>query len=396
MSRSISVIIPAAGRSLRFQKTAPEEIDSKLFAEIKSEPLAVHTLRVFETHPFVSEIIIPVSAGLETRFRKSVLTQLKSGKRVILVRGGKTRAESVLNGLKRVSKSSNYVCIHDAARPLADPKWLDGMMKEIGRCDAVVVGRQSVPTMKSFNDKTGDIMKTLNRSELFEAETPQLIRKEIFLRAYRELGPEALEATDDVSLIEAIGGRVKAFLHSGINIKVTTYQDLDVVRGILGKEDKYRFGLGFDSHRLAAKRPFYLGGIRIASTVGPLGHSDGDPLIHAITDGILGAIGAGDIGDLFSDRNPKWKGTRSDFFVKTALELARKKGYCLKQVDATVILEKPKLGPKKEKIRKHLAKLFSLKIDCVSLKAKTAEGLGPIGAGEAVSAQALVVLKGKS
>ncbi len=125
-----------------------------------------------------------------------------------------------------------------------------------------------------------------------------------------------------------------------------------------------------------------------------MGHSDGDPLLHAITDAILGAVGAGDIGDLFSDKEPKWKNKRSRFFVAGALSIARQKGFAPAQVDATVILERPKLGVHKLQVRKNLAQLLSLDLDSVSLKAKTAEGLGAVGKGAAVSAQALVVMKG--
>ena len=158
-------------------------------------------------------------------------------------------------------------------------------------------------------------------------------------------------------------------------------------------KESFRFGLGFDRHRLVPRKPFYLGGVRLASSFGPLGHSDGDPLLHAVTDAILGAIGAGDIGDFFPDTKKRWKNARSDQFVKKALELARTRGFQPAQIDVTLILDRPKLGNSKNKIRQHLSKLLSLSPQEISIKAKTSEGLGAESENAAVSCQALAVLR---
>jgi 2-C-methyl-D-erythritol 2,4-cyclodiphosphate synthase len=292
-----------------------------------------------------------------------------------------------------VSKKSRLVCIHDGARPLVEPGWIKQLVQSLNGTDGVVWGRNAVPTVKLFDPVTGEIKRTLKRSELFEAETPQLFKRTSLIKAYQALKERALQATDDASLIEATGGKVKAVTHSNLNIKVTTPQDLKVVKAVLGSgESNLKFGLGFDRHRLIPKRAFYLGGLRIPSKVGPVGHSDGDPLLHAITDAILGAIGAGDIGDFFPDTNKRWKNVKSTVFLKEAVKQAEKLGFRPIQVDTTIILERPKLGPWKKKIQAHLSKLLSVARDSVSVKAKTAEGFGPEGEGLAVSAQALVVL----
>ncbi len=389
----VSVIIPAAGLGLRFRESAKNKVIPKLYSNLGGRSLIAHVLSAFDASPSVREMVIAIEPGGEKRFRRGVLSQVKIKKPVFLVRGGKTRAESVWNALKRVSKKSAYVCIHDAARPLIQPEWLTHLVKNLNGWDAVVLGRPVVPTVKVFDHTTGEIKRTLDRTELFEAETPQLIKKEALLKSYETLGEQAFQLTDDVSLIEAVGGRVKAVAHSEPNIKVTTYSDLVLVRNLKENSAILRFGLGFDRHRLVSKRPFYLGGVRIPSNVGPLGHSDGDPLLHAVTDAILGAIGAGDIGDFFPNTSKRWKNVKSERFLKEAIEMAKKKGIRLAQVDATVILEHPKLGTYKKKIQLHLAKLLSLSSNDVSIKAKTAEGLGPEGEGRAVSCQALVVLR---
>jgi len=362
-----------------------------LYSQIAGKPLIAHTLTAFDASPFVKEIILAVRPGTQVEFRKEILSQFKIKKPVHLVSGGKTRAESVWNALRQVSKSSDYVCIHDGARPLVQTDWVEQLIHNLNGWDGVVWGRRSIPTVKAFDPGTGEIKRTLDRTQLFEAETPQLFKKSVLIKAYQTLEARAFQATDDASLVEAAGGRVKAVTHSNSNIKVTTRQDLNVVKTLMGSGN-LKFGLGFDRHRLKPKRTFYLGGLRIPSQAGPVGHSDGDPLLHAVTDAILGAVGAGDIGDFFPDTSKRWKNVRSVKFLKEAIKQARKKGFQPAQVDATIILERPKLGPWKAKIQAHLAQLLSIAQDSVSIKAKTAEGFGPEGEGLAVSCQALVVL----
>jgi 2-C-methyl-D-erythritol 4-phosphate cytidylyltransferase / 2-C-methyl-D-erythritol 2,4-cyclodiphosphate synthase len=393
---AISVIIPAAGAGRRFRASESVATQSKIYASLDHEPLIVRVLRVFDSLRNVREIVIAVSPSAKTEFRRTILSGKKFRKKIILVSGGETRSQSVWNGLKRVAKRSEVVCIHDAVRPLVKKEWVMKLLGEMNGCDGIVLGRGVIPTVKEIDLRRSEIRKTLNRSELFESQTPQLVKKDALLDSYERLGKRAFEATDDVSLLEWTGGRVKILTHSEPNVKVTTYDDLRFVRKLTGDTSDgalLKFGLGFDRHRLVAKRPFYLGGVRIPSPVGPLGHSDGDPLLHAVTDGILGALGAGDIGDYFPDTSKKWKHKKSDVFLKHALALARKRGSQPKQVDATVLLERPKLSKYKKKIQSRLARLLNVPVQQVNLKAKTGEGLGPEGQGRAVSCQALVVLK---
>ena len=154
-----------------------------------------------------------------------------------------------------------------------------------------------------------------------------------------------------------------------------------------------RIGLGFDVHRLVEGRPLLLGGVRLPWPRGLLGHSDGDCLLHALVDALLGAAGAGDIGELFPDTDPRWEGAPSSTFVEKALALLRERGLGPRQVDATVFAEEPKLGPHKAAIARRIAGLLGLGASVVAVKAKTLEGLGPIGAGEAIAAHVLVVLE---
>jgi 2-C-methyl-D-erythritol 2,4-cyclodiphosphate synthase len=154
-----------------------------------------------------------------------------------------------------------------------------------------------------------------------------------------------------------------------------------------------RIGLGFDIHRLVPGRPLFLGGLQLDWPRGLLGHSDGDCLLHALVDALLGAAGLGDIGDFFPDTEERWRGARSALFVEAALAKLRERGLRPQQVDATVFAEEPRLGPRKQLLARNLAGMLGLSADAVAVKAKTMEGLGALGAGEAIAAQVLVLLE---
>ncbi len=154
----------------------------------------------------------------------------------------------------------------------------------------------------------------------------------------------------------------------------------------------FRIGIGHDTHRLAAGRPLVLGGVRVESERGAEGHSDADALTHAITDAILGALCEGDLGVHFPDRDPRWKDADSLQLLARVMWLASKDGYHVVNVDATVLLEQPKLRPYVQEMREKLAEVLGAEISCVSVKAKTGEGLDAVGEGRAVTAQAVVLL----
>ena len=390
---SVSVIIPAAGSSSRFKSSSRGKVQSKIYETISGEPLIARSIRVFASHPRISEIIVALPKGGEKEFKRLIMPHFTSEKPIHLVRGGATRAASVQNALKRVSKKSVYVCVHDAARPFLEKKWIELLLGSLNGFDGAVLGKAAVSTIKKVNEHTGCVEETLDRKELFEAETPQLLKKDALIRAYQTLGKNAFQLTDDSSLVERSGGKIKTVLHTGTNSKITTHEDLELARKLTNPNSSLRFGLGSDGHALVPGRIFYLGGVKLKASFGPLGHSDGDPLLHAITDGVLGALGLGDIGDFFSDQNSRWRGARSHIFLNHALKLASKKGYQPFQIDATVFLDEPKLGAVKEKIRSSIAKHSFLSLDRVNIKAKTLEGFRAQANRKSVSCEALVVLE---
>ncbi len=155
----------------------------------------------------------------------------------------------------------------------------------------------------------------------------------------------------------------------------------------------FRVGSGHDTHRLAEGRPLVIGGVRIDHPRGPVAHSDGDVVLHAVTDALLGAAGLGDIGELFPDTDPRWKDADSRLFLAEALESLNQRGWRAVNLDVTVFVQEPKLGPVKAAIRDRLAELLRLPADCVNVKAKTGEKVGHIGRGEAIGCHAVVLIQ---
>lgn len=156
-----------------------------------------------------------------------------------------------------------------------------------------------------------------------------------------------------------------------------------------------RIGIGHDTHRLGSGRPLILGGINIPHTKGPIAHSDGDVLLHALIDALLGAAGLGDIGEWFPDTAPQWKGADSAIMLEPVLEKLIRSGWAIVNVDATVFAQQPKLSPFKGPIREHLATLLALAPDRINVKAKTGEQVGPIGREESIAAEVAVLIESR-
>ena len=393
MKRGVSLIIVAGGRGRRFRKGRKSKDGlGKIFQPLAGKPLLAHALDSFQGFPQIREVVVAVPRGAEPWIKKNILARRKKGS-VRLVAGGATRAASVLNALRKTSAKSEWVAVHDGARPFPPKEALTELFQKSHESDAVILARPVVPTLKRVAPESGQVVETVDRSSLYEAETPQLVRRALLLKAYEN--KFALDATDESTLVESLGGRVKVLSHSGWNVKVTTPEDLKLAEAYYGGRGSstVKMGFGKDTHRLVKGKKLFLGGVQIPFEKGALGHSDGDALLHAVSDALLGAAAAGDIGDWFSDKDPRNKNIRSEKILKKVLELVRRIGWAPTQVDTVVLLEKPRLGPLKKTIQKNLARLLALGVDSVSIKAKTMEGLGPEGEGLAVTCEAVALLR---
>lgn len=387
-----SLIVAAGGGGSRFQKGLPlnSRRPSKLFFPLCGKPLLAHTLEAFQEIPQVTETILAIPRGTEEEVR--TLIRRHGWQAIRLVRGGRTRAESVWKALLKTDPKNKWITVHDGARPFVSQTLVKKLFDSTEDADGAILARRVVPTIKEADEK-GFIKRTVDRCGLFEAETPQVVRRDLLQKAYRKV-PKAFEATDEAALLEAVGAETRVIVHEDWNPKITTYQDFELAEAYLNQKAKATIttGLGRDTHRLVPGRRFLLGGVEIPFEKGPLGHSDGDVLLHAVIDAILGATGQGDIGEWFSDKDPRNKGIASRTMLETVLKKIIPNGWRIQHLDTTVFLERPKLSPYKEKIRKTLAEVLTLPPESISVKAKTMEGLGPEGRGLAVTAEAVVTM----
>jgi 2-C-methyl-D-erythritol 4-phosphate cytidylyltransferase/2-C-methyl-D-erythritol 2,4-cyclodiphosphate synthase len=210
-----------------------------------------------------------------------------------------------------------------------------------------------------------------------------------------QLGRQGAVGTDESALAELAGSRIRLVDGHPLNFKVTTESDLALSRAVAGEEEagRMRMGTGYDLHRLVEGRPLLLGGIAIASERGALGHSDADVVCHAVTDAVLGAAGAGDIGRHYPDTSPEWKDASSIVLLRESVQRIRAMGFGVVNVDVTVILERPKIAPHVARMQESLAQALGIEPARVSVKGKTNEGVDAVGRGEAIAAHAVALLR---
>lgn len=305
--------------------------------------------------------------------------------------GGTTRALSVQSGLAALAHrpADEPVLVHDAARPFLSKAVVDGVLAALSDADGAVPALPVADTLKRASDAGAT---TTSREGLWRAQTPQAFRRERLLAAYGAWsGPE--EPTDDAQVVEAHGGRVAIAPGDPLLTKLTYPEDFAMAERLAGGARITRIGQGFDAHRWGPGESVWLCGVEIPHDETLIGHSDADAGLHALTDAILGAIGDGDIGDHFPPTDPQWKGAASDKFLIHAVDLVRRRGGRLVNVDVTLICERPKVKPHREAMRARLAQILALPLDRVSVKATTTEKMGFTGRGEGLAAQAVATVE---
>ncbi len=306
-----------------------------------------------------------------------------------VIAGGETRFESVKNAFEAIMdlKDCDLVLIHDAARPFLDGNSLEEAWAKAAKRGALVYASKAIDTMKEI-DATGRIIATLDREFIYHAQTPQIFRADLLRKAYAAASqwPE-FAPTDEASLLERAGLPVFIFPASPKNRKLTTQEDLELL-----KNAKIRIGHGYDVHRFDKTRPLYLGGVLVPDSPGLMGHSDADAALHALIDALLGAAGLGDIGHHFPDNDPALKGIRSTVLLEKAWADLSGRGYHLVNADLTIEAQTPKLAPFISEMRATIAALLGAPPEIVNIKATTTEGLGFVGRKEGVAASAAVLI----
>jgi 2-C-methyl-D-erythritol 4-phosphate cytidylyltransferase/2-C-methyl-D-erythritol 2,4-cyclodiphosphate synthase len=378
----VSAILAAGGRGLRLGHSQPKQL-----LEIAGRPILERSVSLLQEHPDVHEVIVALPQEL---VEDPPAYLLNASKPLRVVKGGARRQDSVAAAFRLVSERADVVVIHDAARPFATVSLLAKTIAAAAESGAALAALEARDTVKQVAN--GVVSATLDRQTIFLAQTPQAFRRDVLRDALAVAG----DATDEAALAERAGHAVRIVEGEESNIKVTTPADLLIAEAI-GRGGKPartgRAGLGYDLHRFVEGRPLILGGVTIPFDRGLAGHSDADAVCHAVTDAILGAAGAGDIGRHFSDTDPRWKGASSIDLLRRALEVVQAQGLAVGNVDATVILERPKLAPYIDQMRANLAAVLGVPVDRVSIKGKTNEGLGEIGRGEAIAVHAIALVR---
>lgn len=327
-------------------------------------------------------------------------TALGAGVPVILCEGGPTRQESVYNGLQHALPG--IVVIHDAARCLTRPKLVSSCIDSARLYNSGVAAIPIRDTVLHILDG-GNVVIPLPRNEMLRIQTPQAFAFPAILEAYEQAREEGRTATDDSTLFGAAGNAVRFVRGHANNRKLTTPDDLAWLEEHLfaasaalgGATSGLRMGYGEDLHILVEGRPLILGGLEIPFEKGLQGHSDADVLTHALIDALLGAAGLGDIGRLFPDTDPQYKGISSLKLLMHVMRRVRDAGYSLRNADVTVVCEQPKLAKVFPDMRQRLSAAMQVQESRLSLKATTTEGMGPEGRGECIRANAVVLLQAR-
>ncbi|MBA2257756.1 MAG: 2-C-methyl-D-erythritol 4-phosphate cytidylyltransferase [Acidobacteria bacterium] len=386
----VTAIIAAGGVGRRVGAAIPKQL-----LEIGGRTMLERTVSAFTSHPRIADVIVAVPAEVAAA-PPSWLSRHGS---VRVVAGGLRRQDSVAAAFDRVPAASDIVLVHDAARPFVSADLIGRCIDAAAAFGGAIAALPASDTVKRVvaGDAAPVIDATLPRESIYLAQTPQAFQRAV-LSAAVELGRSGVEGTDEASLAERAGHAVRVVEGDPANVKITTPEDLENAqrKSAPSLSETARVGIGYDLHRLVSGRPLVLGGVTIPFEKGADGHSDADVVCHAITDAILGAACRGDIGVHFPDSDPQWKGASSVLLLQRAAGVVREAGYDISQVDVVVILERPKIAPFKDAIRRCLADALGIAIEHVSMKGKTNEGVDAIGRGEAIAAHAVAVIQRSS
>jgi len=307
------------------------------------------------------------------------------------VEGGAERQGSVLAALERLAPlEPERVLVHDGARPMLEPVVTARVLAGLDAADGAIAALPVTDSVKRASEH-GEIVASLDRVRLWRAQTPQGFRFVPFLAAHRLLRGASLG--DDAAVAEKAGLRVQLVMGSEENLKITTEEDLLRAERLLSARcTDVRTGFGFDVHRFGPGDHVMLCGVRVPHDRSLVGHSDADVGLHALTDALLGTIGAGDIGQHFAPTDPRWRGADSAQFLRSAVDMVRARSGLIRNLDVTIVCEAPRIGPYRAAMIERIAAIASVDADRVNVKATTSEGLGFIGRGEGIAAQAVATV----
>ncbi|MGP8154814.1 MAG: 2-C-methyl-D-erythritol 4-phosphate cytidylyltransferase [Smithella sp.] len=381
-------IIPAGGAGTRLKSHV-----AKQFLLLDGLPILVHTLKVFQESKEIDDIIVAVPPDELVSIRQELIEKYGLTKVTATVAGGNQRQDSVRNCLYAIAGECDLVVIHDAVRPFVTEELIRQVIDAARVTGAASAGVKAKDTIKETTEDN-NVVYTVPRHNLWLTQTPQAFKFELLKEAYNVACDEKFYGTDDASLIERMGKEVKIMEGFYANIKITTREDMMIADVLMKKGSKIslRNGFGYDSHRFAVDKKLILGGVEMPFEKGLYGHSDADALIHAICDALLGAAGAGDIGRHFPDNDPQYKNISSMILLERVKKIIEAKGFSINNIDATVVMEMPKLAPYAGEMVSNIACVLNIAKTCVNIKAKTNEGMGFAGRNEGIAVFAIAAV----
>lgn len=412
------VLIPAAGAGKRMGSAIPKQ-----YLPLAGRPVIAHTLDIFLRHPRIAGLVVIVSGGDE--WWPEVAAHLALAKPLWVAEGGAERCHSVSNGLEVLrghAHPNDWVLVHDAARPCLIDADLDRLLDQLA--NDPVGGLLAAPVRDTLKqaDGTGRVATTVDRSRLWHALTPQMFRLELLHESLRAALAQGLLVTDEAAALEAAGFSPRLIEGRADNLKITRPEDLALAEFYLARKQRtedgeqeaekspaphipppashppnpgcMRIGHGFDVHAFGPGEFITLGGVRIPHARGLVAHSDGDVLLHALCDALLGAAGLGDIGRHFPDSSAAFKDIDSRILLRQVVTLLRERHLTVGNVDATIVAQAPKMAPHIATMREQIAADLHIEPDRVNVKATTTERLGYVGRGEGIAVHALALLIG--
>ena len=390
---SVMALIVAGGRGTRFGGNCPKQ-----YQMLNGKMVLTRTVEAFVSHPSIVGVILVIHPD-DVLLASTALADITNthNKPIKTVYGGTTRQISVFQGLQEIKNSGGaaFVLIHDAARPIVSHNLIDRTIHAAKEHEAALPGLAISDTVKSI-DACNKVTATLPRQSLRSVQTPQSFAFDLIWKAHKKANLEQItDFTDDGALIEWFGHEVFIFEGDSENIKLTLPHDFIRAENMLSNTQQFitKVGMGFDVHAFIEGDYIWLGGVKIPHDQGVTAHSDGDVVLHALTDALLGTIAEGDIGLLFPPSDPQWKGAASDQFLQEAARRVRAHGGIIDHLDITLLCEKPRLTPYRDAIRSRIAEIANIEKAQVSMKATTTEKLGFTGRSEGIAAQCVATIR---
>jgi 2-C-methyl-D-erythritol 4-phosphate cytidylyltransferase / 2-C-methyl-D-erythritol 2,4-cyclodiphosphate synthase len=406
-TRRLWAIVPAAGRGERFALDKPHNLP-KQYTRLLGSSVLEWSLRALLAEPRIHAIVVVLAAG--DSHWPQVAAKLNSPKLLTTI-GGALRQDSVMNGLEFLASraaADDWILVHDAARPCLSGNDIgalaDALQNKSGDSASDVNGAVlAAPIVDTVKRELPSGVETVDRAGLWRALTPQVFAFAPLRRALQDAARAGIAVTDEAQAMERIGIHASLVSGSPFNIKVTRPEDLKLAAGILqmvsgvlktGESGQMRVGQGMDVHAFGEGDHVVLGGVRIAHSQGVVAHSDGDVVIHALCDALLGAMGDGDIGQHFPDTDPRYRGADSRVFLRVVAQRMKAAGLQLVNADITVLAEAPRIAVHRSAMAANLAADLNAAAAVINIKATTTERLGFIGRKEGLAALASVLLAG--